>query len=338
MLDKPPLKDERIIACLKTSYGLTVSVLEFLPLGYDANAGVYRVDAAGQSYFLKVKRDTVSELSIRLPRFLNEQGMATVVAPLPTVTQALWGTVDQFTLILYPFIDGTSGWGADLTGDQWAAFGADLKHLHSTHLPPDLLRLVPKETFVPPAKHTAIISQLQAAIGTRRYHNPVQRELAAFWIDHRDDITLIVDRVAQLGRGLQARSSALEYVLCHADSHAGNLLIDAQGTLFIVDWDQPVLAPRERDLMFVTVGGFMTDPRAETSFFRGYGPAVIDPLTMTYYRYERVMEDLAEFAAQVFSDDTSDETKQDSVRWFMVQFEPGSVLEAARTLDRELSG
>ncbi len=47
MLDKPRLADEKITACLKETYGLTAARLEFLPRGYDAYAGVYRVQAGG---------------------------------------------------------------------------------------------------------------------------------------------------------------------------------------------------------------------------------------------------------------------------------------------------
>jgi spectinomycin phosphotransferase len=81
------------------------------------------------------------------------------------------------------------------------------------------------------------------------------------------------------------QDKSLDFVLCHADIHTANLLLDGQGRLFVVDWDQPILAPRERDLMFVTVGGFVTEERAETLFFQGYGKTEVDPLTMAYYRY-----------------------------------------------------
>lgn len=46
--------------------------------------------------------------------------------------------------------------------------------------------------------------------------------------------------------------AALDFVLCHADFHDANLLIDPTGRLFIVDWDEIILAPKERDLVFVT--------------------------------------------------------------------------------------
>jgi spectinomycin phosphotransferase len=330
MLEKPRIKDEKIIACLRNSYGLTVTGLEFLPLGYDSYAGVYRVQANGQTYFLKVKGDAVEELSVRLPRYLKEQGIEQVVAPLPTITQELWGKVDHFTLILYPFIEGKSGWGAGLADSQWIEFGTVLKKLHATRLPPDLLSRMPQETFVPHPKWMAVVRQLQAAVGNEVYDNPWEQQLAAFWMDHYHEIGAIVDRAEQLGRMLQDQSA--DCVLCHADIHTANLLLDAQGKLFVVDWDQPVLAPKERDLMFVAVGGFVTEERAETLFFRGYGQTEIDPLTMAYYRYTRVVEDLGGFAERVFAMDASDATKQDSVEWFMAQFEPGSVLEAAYKL------
>lgn len=335
MLDKPRLEDEKIAECLRASYGLTVSEIEFRPLGYDSYAGVYRVQANGQTYFLKVKSDTVDERSVVLPGYLKEQGMEQVVAPLPTRAQELWSTIDNFMLILYPFIEGRSGWEVGLSDSQWLAFGAVLKKLHTMRLPPELLNRIPKETFVANQKWLTIVNQLHAAVHNQVYDNPFEKQLAAFWKDHHHDIGMIVDRAEQLGRRLQNKS--LDFVLCHADIHTANLLIDNQGRLFIVDWDQPVLAPRERDLMFVTVGGFVTEEKAETLFFQGYGKTDINPLTLAYYRYARVVEDLGGFAESVFLMDTTGETKEDSAKWFMSQFAPGGLVEAAHKLGHILS-
>jgi spectinomycin phosphotransferase len=334
MLDKPRLEDGKIIACVRATYGLTITEIEFLPLGYDSYAGVYRVEAGGETYFLKARRDAVDELSILLPQFLKSQGMDQVVAPLPTITPDPWGKIEGFTLILYPFIAGTNCWGADLSDSQWIALGEGLRQLHATQLPPDLLNRMPKETFIPHAKWMPLIKHLHIAVEHRMYDHPVQQQLAAFWRDHHRAISSIIERTEQLGNRLQRESRDDAPVLCHADIHTGNVLCDAQGRLFIVDWDQPILAPRERDLMFVTVGGFVTQQRAETLIFQGYGATEIDPLIMAYYRYERTMQDLAAFAEQVFLADSSDETRQDSVNWFMVQFAPGGLAEGARACDQ----
>ena len=42
MLEKPDLKDGKIITCLKNEYGLSVDKISFLPLGADLNTAVYR--------------------------------------------------------------------------------------------------------------------------------------------------------------------------------------------------------------------------------------------------------------------------------------------------------
>ena len=57
---------------------------------------------------------------------------------------------------------------------------------------------------------------------------------------------------ATLQRRLQTQ--AQDWVVCHADLHNGNSLIAKDGALYIVDWDTAMLAPPERDLMFVGSG------------------------------------------------------------------------------------
>ncbi len=332
MLEKPPIDDARLIACLHATYGLAVSEIDFLPRGYDSHAGVYRARGNGQSYFVKVKGDRVNPLSVYLPRYLRAQGIEQVVAPLATITPALWGTVDHFTVLAYPFIDEVE---TQLADPHWVEFGRVVKAFHTMPLPSDLMEHMPRETFIPSPRHVVMMRELQAAVDHRPHNDRWQSQLAAFWNDHRAELGTIVERAERLGRMMQGRPA--EFVLCHADIHTGNLLLDAQGKLYIVDWDQPVFAPAERDLMFVTVGDFVTDEREETLFFQGYGQAEIDPLTMAYYRYERAMEDLAEFAAQVFLIDANDETRQDSVEWFMRLFGPNGSVDVAHRLAHVLN-
>jgi len=64
------------------------------------------------------------------------------------------------------------------------------------------------------------------------------------------------------------------FILCHADIHAWNLLIDVNGRLYIVDWDTLIFAPKERDLMFVGAGlggNGHSLQEEETLFYQGYG-------------------------------------------------------------------
>ncbi|HEX2905540.1 MAG TPA: aminoglycoside phosphotransferase family protein [Phototrophicaceae bacterium] len=290
--------------------------------------------ADSQPYFLKVKAEAVNELSVRLPRYLQQHGLAQVVAPLPTVTEKLWGQSNEYHVLLYPFIDGQPGSETRLSDRQWLEFGAVVKQLHTTPLSADLLARLPQETFIPHPKWYPLMNQLQTAVDRQNFDNSLQRQLADFWQARQAEINGIVARVQQLSQRLHGQPC--ERVLCHADIHPGNLLLAEPDRLYVVDWDQPMLAPKERDLMFVTVGGFIADPRHEALFFQGYGPTDIHPLVLAYYRYERVMEDLAEFAKQVFLVDSTDETKQDSIYWITRIFAPGNDVDAAHKLDDAL--
>ncbi len=340
MLEKPRLQDEKIITCLHDSYGLSTTAIEFLPLGYDSYAGVYRVDADdGRSYFLKVRQDAVYKPGVGIPRYLKSQGIEQIVAPLPTTSGALWETVDDFALILYPFVEGKNGMDVGLSDSQWIEFGAALNQIHAVRLPSELMGQVRKENFVPNPKWSGIVRRLQAEIPEKEYDNPVEKDLAAFWREKHEEIDKIINRAEALGWLLKNKS--MDFVLCHSDIHTANLLITPEGGLFIVDWDQPVFAPREQDLMFVAGGpesGWGIKAKEEELFFRGYGKTEVDSLALAYYRYARIVEDIGDFGELVFlTDGIGDETKQDSVQWFRYMFEPGNVVEAAHRLEHVLS-
>lgn len=134
-----------------------------------------------------------------------------------------------------------------MTRAQWIAFGAILRQIHAVTLSPSLAQLMPRETFVPVG--TGLVRDLDAHIGERTFADPTSEMLATFWRERREEIHTLVARAEVLGQRLARR--ALAPVLCHADIHTANVLLDADGQVWIVDWDETLLAPKERDLMFV---------------------------------------------------------------------------------------
>jgi spectinomycin phosphotransferase len=332
MLERPNLPDEKIIKCLHDSYGLSLWAFEFLPIGNDAATWVYRAAAEDDArYFVKLRKGKPYEPSVAIPRYLKDSGMAQIIEPLRTKAGALWQGLDGFTLFVYPFVDGRSGMDAGLTDEQWIEYGAAVRHIHTTTLPPTLAQQLPRETFVPHPRWCGNVKRLQAEIHDKEYDSPAEQELAAFWRARREEIGRIVARTEELGRKLQERPA--EFVLCHSDIHVANLLLDETGKLYVIDWDQPMLAPKERDLVYIlgaAIGQVVTGPREEELFFRGYGRTGVDPLALTYYRYEWVVQDLGAYAEQVFFDpEVSEATKQDAAEGLFVLFRPGSSVESA---------
>src|SRR5215216_7511990 len=116
--------------------------------------------------------------------------------------------------------------------------------------------------------------------------------------------------------------------VCHSDLHAGNVLVGADDQLAIVDWDERILAPKERDLMFIAggVGGIWNTDQKTRWFYHGYGQTAIDLLALCYYRYERIVVDIAERAEQIFGMQGSVEERQKRLR-LKEQFPPNNVVD-----------
>ncbi len=320
MLEKPTLTDEAILDCLQAAFGVRADLLEFLPVGNDATAWAYRVRAAGASYFLKVKSGKLKEAGLTIPRYLHDQGLGQVVAPLPTPSGLLYLPLEGFSLILYPYITGLTGMQAGLDSALRQELGAVLQKIHSLALPPRLAAQLPWEAFTPP--WIPVITCLEETLARGDLRSPEAHQLAVFWREKQTEIDAVIARATKTGQALQ--STSLDFVLCHADFHDANLLIDPTGRLFIVDWDEIILAPKERDLVFVTDTPGDSRRLQETQarlFFEGYGPTYIDPLVLQYYQDEWTVQEIGDFGERILlRDDLGAQTRQAALNEFMRQF------------------
>ncbi len=327
MKEKPALQDQCIIELLWERYGIDTAQVEFLPIG-DISSAKYRVVTnESAAYFLKLRKDGFKEISVIVPHFLHEQGIEQILSPLKTKDSQLWTNLDAYTCILYPFIDGQNGFQNPLSDEQWIELGAVLKGVHSASLPPDLVRGIPLETYSSSWRERLTGFLVQAEY--LKYEDPVAAKLAAGLQEHREEIRCVIGRAEELGKALQ--SQPLDRVLCHADIHAGNLLLEANGALHLIDWDDPVMAPKERDLMFIGggIGGIWNTPREEALFYQGYGGKDINLTALTYFRYERIVTDIAEFCQQILSTTEGGADRERSLQKYYSVFLPNQVLEIA---------
>lgn len=329
MGEQARLPDDVLPNALREHYGLSAAALTYLPIGADSETAVYRVEAGGTDYFLKLRtRAGFSARSLIVPRFLHDRGLPHIPAPLSALGGAAWVDLGDYALSLYPFIEGRAAVQAGLTEADWREFGATMKRVHASSLPPDLEPVVPHESYIPSRRE--VLTELRRCLAAGAFSDPVQRELAAFWEAREDLISRVVDRSDALADRL--RTAALPPVLCHADLHTWNVLVDAAGQFWVVDWDETVLAPKERDLMFV-VGGIGPDlvkPAETACFLQGYGDPVVDPLALAYYRYAWAVQDIAAYAEEaLLRDELREETRRAALDGFKNLFEPGSIVSIA---------
>ncbi len=328
MREKPVLKNESLAALLQEAYGLPGARLEFLPIGADINAAKYRVVTPEPAcYFLKAKRGYFAEVSLLLPQFLHAQGLRQVIPPVRTKDGRLWSTLEDFTCILYPYIEGRSGFDVELSQAEWIKFGSVIRRIHSMSLPPALQARVPTETWSPHCRQ--LVRGFQAQVQSGSYADPLAAQMAAFLRRHAGEIRSMLDRAEELAGELSSRS--LDRVLCHSDLHAGNLLHSDQADLHIIDWDEPILAPRERDLMFIGggVGGIWNSPEEAAWFYQGYGAVDIDLAVLAYYRFERILVDVVEYSRQLLSSADGLADRERGLQQFTAAFLPNDVVEIA---------
>ena len=172
----------------------------------------------------------------------------------------------DFTLIVYPFVDGQNGFCCHLNDDQWVALGKALKQVHELDVPQSIKNQIRKETYS--SKWREAVRSLDAHIDEDLAGDETALKLKAFMKEHRVIIHRLINRAEFLSQKIQKQSP--EFVLCHSDIHGGNVLIDGKGAIYIVDWDEPIMAPKERDLMFIGggVANVWNDLREEEFFIK----------------------------------------------------------------------
>ncbi|MER7441512.1 phosphotransferase enzyme family protein [Micromonospora avicenniae] len=306
MIDKPGV-DERLLAAeVAAAWAVDIASLVFMPVGLDGHAWAYQVHTSdGRRCFLKMRRGEFTEAAVRLPRFLRAHGVSQVVAPIDLGDGGAGHRFGDYRLLLYPFHDGGSLWGRGLTDRQWIEYGEFLGRLHSVTPSADLAAVLPVETY-----RSSAGERLRTLAGPAA----ASEALGAFWNRYGAALHRLSERVDDLA----SRVTRGGHVVCHADIHPGNLIADGDGPLHVVDWDAPILAPRERDLMFVYSQDFGDHPinahRAEL-FRRGYGPLEPDQTMLSYYRSERHLDDVAVFLRSILDCEASAESRANDLYW-----------------------
>ncbi len=325
---KPFFSNQRIIDCLSTYYGIELATLTFLPVGADMNASVYKAEAYNKtSYFVKLKRGYYHDIGVDIVELLHNAGIHQVILPIKTDHSHASQLIDDFTLIVYPFIEGQNGFNRTLTDEQWLTLGKTLRQVHEIDVPLSMQQRVRRETYS--SKWREIVRSLYTFIEVEPIDDEIALKLWAFMKENMLAIHRLVERAEQLAKVLQNESP--KFVLCHSDIHGGNVLIDRNNTIYIVDWDDPIMAPKERDLMFIGggVANVWNKLQEEALFYKGYGKTEINKAILAYYRHERIVEDIALYSQSLLLTGTGDENKAEMYKYFIAMFEPKGVVDIA---------
>lgn len=331
MINPQFFSPQQIILALKTHYGIIASLLTPVAGGADLDAQTYKAEGIDQkTYFVKLKQGHDQTVGIALQSALYEAGIAQLIAPIKTIDQRLCQPLDGFMLTVYPFIIGKNGFDLPLDKNQWIALGHALRQIHTFALPLSIKENIRREDFSP--RWREAVRSIYATIDVEKDNDPFVQKVLDFMKKHQETILRLVTIADRQATAI--RKKDLDFVLCHTDIHAGNVLIQDDGTIFIVDWDAPLLAPKERDLMFIGggVGNVWNDPEGVEFFYQGYGATIIDMSILTYYRCERILEDIAIYYHDLLKPDT--ENKAEIFMFLNSIFDPNGVVDIALATEK----
>ncbi|HID7091415.1 TPA: aminoglycoside O-phosphotransferase APH(9)-Ia [Legionella pneumophila] len=324
---KQPIQAQQLIELLKVHYGIDIHTAQCIQGGADTNAFAYQADSESKSYFIKLKYGYHDEINLSIIRLLHDSGIKEIIFPIHTLEAKLFQQLKHFKIIAYPFIHAPNGFTQNLTGKQWKQLGKVLRQIHETSVPISIQQQLRKEMYSP--KWREIVRSFYNQIEFDNSDDKLTAAFKSFFNQNSAAIHRLVDTSEKLSKKIQPDLD--KYVLCHSDIHAGNVLVGNEESIYIIDWDEPMLAPKERDLMFIGggVGNVWNKPHEIQYFYEGYGEINVDKTILSYYRHERIVEDIAVYGQDLLSRNQNNQSRLESFKYFKEMFDPNNVVEIA---------
>jgi len=316
---QPASTDQLLLeTALQAGYGFQVACLEFLRRGWGGDC--YRAEThSGACYFLKLHDSgsagafAASSRDFYLPLMdqLHSLGILPHIPhPIHTRTGALSLAVGPREMVVSPYIQGKLVGLEEFPQDVLVQLAnlvgtlhASLPHLSFEHPFVERFEIV----FEP-----ALCANLVALEAITPQHGPGMQQLQAALLPRRDDVYRALERLKTLQT--QARAAHPEMVVCHTDLHGDNLMRDEQGNLYLLDWENAMIAPREHDMIFFAGE---SPPTWETfwSVYTRYFPGVeLDPNLLAFYYHRRGLEDIADFLVRIAKRDGGPQRDQEDLQ------------------------
>ena len=300
---------------LKTAYALPLRAITFLPEGEDSYGYIIGSET-GEKYFAKAST-SVPDTCLQIASFLRHRcDISGVVAPLETSDGTLSIPWYDFRVSLFPFIEGESRWdlwevGKDFTDAELCQTAVLLAAIHlctdkieTRHLTTAKYDLPLRNEF-----YTVLEASTKELAPQNRYQKQLLEALAA----HRSSILETIERYDELGRS--GAASQTSFVITHGDPTPGNLILDTEDQLHLIDWDGVSLGPAEKDLFAFT--GERFDVVLESYLENRQNEVALYADIFGFYIYEWTLNEIRDYGIKILFKNT--DTQQNEYDWESLQ-------------------
>ena len=307
--DKTELKES-----LSTAYGLPLQAITFFPEGEDSYGYVVSSET-GEKYFAKAST-SVPNSRLQVASLLRYQcNISGVVAPLETLEGTLSVPWQDFQVALFPFIEGKSRWdlwkvGKDFTDAELTQTAALLATIHGCTDAVAADSLTVATYNLPLRQELHIVLESPREIQPR---NQYQKQLIEAIAQHSSEIEQTLERYDSLGRSASALQTP--FVITHGDPTPGNLIIDAENRLHIIDWDGVCLGPPEKDLVAFT--GERFEVVLERYLTERQNGAALHADIFGFYIYEWTLNEIRDYGTKILFKNS--DTQQNEYDWESLQ-------------------
>ncbi len=295
---------EHLRGWIREDFGIALTSVDKVDHGGDEAADLWRcVTLDGRAYAVKLSGGGTPG-GLIVSAHLAARGVRGVVGPTPTRDGSLWSERENRRLSVVPWVSDDRALNGGLDTSHWTSFGDLLARVHASSVPDPIAVVVPREDHTH-ERMAATVRRVNDVIDTggieRFRSDDLMAALVNEWCAAADQLRVLVESADALAS--EVRGRRVSDVLCHGDPHLGNMLFGPDGQVWLIDWDDAILAPRERDLMFVLDGGVLANAAVSSQeqawFFDGYGAFDVDSALVAYYRCTRALVDVADPAIQI---------------------------------------
>jgi len=318
MKQQPGIKKEELVRAVQQGYEIDIASLEFLLRGWGGDC--FQVESpGGEHYFLKLHEDAsymgiaVTSRPFYLPlmhQLHSKNILPHVPHPVPTREGEFSLAMGTREIVMTNWIEG-----------EMVGFG---------ELPAPLLERLAK-----------LVGILHGSRSRLEFEHPfVERFEFDFASDLSAALVALDTLPANRSAGIQSLKetilpqrqvllSALQYlrelrekvrsldkpmVICHTDLHGGNLMTDAHDNLYILDWENALIAPPEHDMIFFAAEENFWDVfwPEYTRHFEGHS---LEGDLLLFYFYHRALEDIAGLVLRILRGDGGDARDRQDIKW-----------------------